>query len=341
VAVIGYLDLRQKDRFFGWAWDPDKGRNTEIQIIVDGAPRATIRPDHPRPDVVEAGIASDICGFCWVADDDLHDGKPHDIVVMVGGQPLPSNLDSNQFTLPRRVRLAARQPLALPVEKLRPAIARINWFHSYAFTPAIQARGLKPLDILEQEAADIFRYDIAGRSVLDIGAWDGFFSYQAEARGAARVLATDHFSWGGEGWGTKVGFDLAHTLLGSAVESLEIDAMDVSPERLGRFDVVLFLGVLYHLRNPLLGLERAAAMSREMLVVETTLHMHHVSEPAMQFFPGRELNNDPTNWWSPNVACVKAMLTSLGFKRVEYLPYFQDRETGNPAPSRGVFHAFR
>ena len=110
---------------------------------------------------------------------------------------------------------------------------------------------------------------LAGRTVLDIGAWDGFFSFEAERRGAARVVAADYYAWHGIGWGThqgKAGFTLARECLGSRVEDLDIDVMDLSPERVGTFDVVLFLGVLYHLRHPLLALERIASVTRELLI---------------------------------------------------------------------------
>ena len=92
---------------------------------------------------------------------------------------------------------------------------------------------------------------LEGLTVLDIGAWDGFFSFECERRGASRVVAADYYSWHGPGWGTKAGFQLAREALGSRVEDVDIDVMDLSPERVGTFDVVLFLGVLYHLRHPL------------------------------------------------------------------------------------------
>src|SRR5439155_20456290 len=73
---------------------------------------------------------------------------------------------------------------------------------------------------------------LAGQSVLDVGAWDGYYSFEMERRGA-EVLATDDYSWGGGGWGTKAGFDLAREALGSSVRSLQIDPLDLSPEALG------------------------------------------------------------------------------------------------------------
>jgi len=158
------------------------------------------------------------------------------------------------------------------------------------------------------------RFD--GLSVLDIGAWDGFFSFEAERRGAARVVAADYFSWHGGGWGTKAGFELARATLGSRVEDVDVDVMDLSPERVGIFDVVFFLGVLYHLRHPLLALERIASVTRTLVILETVVDMVGIGRPAAAFYPRRELNNDPTNWWGPNVPALHAMLRDVGFDDV-------------------------
>ena len=73
-------------------------------------------------------------------------------------------------------------------------------------------------------------------TVLDIGAWDGFFSFECERRGASRVVAADYYSWHDAGWGTKAGFQLAREALQSRVEDVDIDVMDLSPERIGTFD---------------------------------------------------------------------------------------------------------
>jgi tRNA (mo5U34)-methyltransferase len=132
-------------------------------------------------------------------------------------------------------------------------------------------------------------------------------------------VATDHYSWHGLGWGTndgKAGFKLAREVLGSHVEDVDIDVMDLSPERVGTFDVVLFLGVLYHLRHPLLALERVASVARDLLILETVVDMVGVRRPAMAFYPASELDGDPTNWWGPNVPAVHGMLRSCGFSAV-------------------------
>lgn len=163
----------------------------------------------------------------------------------------------------------------------------------------------------------VFRLGVAGRSVLDVGAWDGFYSFEAERRGAARVLATDHFCWSGEGWGTKQGFYYAHARLGSRVESIDIDLPDLDPSALGTFDIVLVLGVLYHLRDPYAGLATAAAMTHDLLIVETVTACNILPLPVMRFYLGNELGNDPTNFWAPNVMCLRRLLKDLGFGRID------------------------
>jgi tRNA (mo5U34)-methyltransferase len=192
----------------------------------------------------------------------------------------------------------------------------IRWFHQIPLPDGTVTRGV---DTSAHRLARMrFPESFAGKRVLDIGAWDGFFSFEAEKRGAADVLATDSYSWNGEGWGNKEGFDFAHSKFRSNVRSLAVDVMDLSPERVGgEYDVVLFLGVLYHLRHPFLALERVASVTEQMLILETEVDDMFVPWPSLAFYPGRELNNDPTNWFGPNARAVEGMLHVLGFARVE------------------------
>jgi tRNA (mo5U34)-methyltransferase len=205
----------------------------------------------------------------------------------------------------------------------------IRWYHSIDLGGGVITKGVddSPLRLARLDLPA----SLAGLSVLDIGAWDGFFSFEAERRGASRVVAADHFSWHGDGWGSKAGFELARRALGSNVEDVDIDVMDISPERVGEFDVVLFLGVLYHLRHPLLALERIASVTRKLLILETVVDMVGIRRPAAAFYPGRELNNDPTNWWAPNVPALHGLLRAAGFAGVR---------TVTPEPS-ALFRAAR
>jgi len=201
-----------------------------------------------------------------------------------------------------------------PDEILR-EVARVRWFHRIDLGNGIVTPGE---DNTPEKLATLgMPDDLSGVSVLDIGAWDGFFSYEAERRGARRVLATDDFCWSGPGWGTKAGFDLVHSVRDSRVESKEIGVLDLSPETVGVFDLVLFLGVLYHMPHPLLALEHVASVTGKQLILETGVDMTWFRKPLMAFYPGSEAAGDATNWWGPNPAAVKAMLHTVGFRTVK------------------------
>lgn len=197
---------------------------------------------------------------------------------------------------------------------LRRAVDAIRWYHTIDFGGGIVTRGLDntPDKLRRLRLPDSF----AGKTVLDIGAWDGFFSFEAERRGAARVLATDSYIWSGRNpWHDKRGFELARTHFKSKVEDRQIDVMDLSAEKFGTWDVVFFLGVLYHLRHPLLALERVAEVTKDMLIVETVVDLLHIRRPAIAFYPGGELSQDPSNWCGPNPAALLGMLRTVGFTR--------------------------
>ena len=221
-------------------------------------------------------------------------------------------------------------------DQLTSRVRQIRWYHTIDLGSGVVTNGVddSPVRLARLDLPPSF----AGHTVLDIGAWDGFFSFEAERRGASRVVAADSYSWRGHGWGSKAGFELARTALRSKVEDIDIDVMDLSPERVGTFDVVFFLGVLYHLRHPLLALERVASVTRRLLVLETVVDMIGFRRPAAAFYPGRELNHDPTNWWAPNLPALHGMLQDVGFAEVR---------TVSPQPSaayraaRAVSHKLR
>lgn len=199
-------------------------------------------------------------------------------------------------------------------EELQSRVAAVSWYHTLDLGHGVTTKGID--DTPFRLAQIDLPASLAGRSVLDVGAWDGFFSFEADRRGASRVVATDYYAWHGPTWSSKASFELAREALGSRVEDVDIDVMDLSPERVGRFDVVLFLGVLYHLPHPLLALERVASVTRDLLILETVVDMIGFRRPAMAFYPGRELHGDPTNWWGPNIPAVHGMLRTVGFGNV-------------------------
>lgn len=201
------------------------------------------------------------------------------------------------------------------MEDIAAEAQKIQWFHSIDLGNGIVTKGAdaSPIRVEMLHLPE----SLKGKTVLDIGSWDGFFAFECERRGAKRVLATDSYCWSGQGWGSKDGFNLARRALKSKVEDLEIDVLDLSPERVGVFDLVICLGVLYHMRDPLLALERIASVTGERLILDTHVDLMMLKRPAIAFYEGKELNNDPTNWCGPNPPAVKAMLRTVGFERVE------------------------
>jgi len=236
-------------------------------------------------------------------------------------------------------------PTSDELDALRREVNAIKWWHAIDLGHGVVTPGPDPTAARLRELQ--IPSDLAGLSVLDIGAWDGFFSFEAERRGAARVLATDSFCWGQGGWGTKAGFVLARRALNSRVEDLAIDPLDLSPDRVGTFDLVLFLGVLYHMRHPLLALERVFSVTRDLLILNTQVDFMAIDRPAIAFYQGSELNNDPTNWCGPNPAAVIAMLHAVGFRDVRVISRWAARETtlqdmnGAPVPGHITVHARR
>jgi|KBSSwiStaDraftv2_1062776.scaffolds.fasta_scaffold1013240_1 tRNA (mo5U34)-methyltransferase len=231
--------------------------------------------------------------------------------------------------------------------ELAEKIGRYDWFHTIDFGNGVVSRGHCTAEVLRAKADCYFSVSPKGKTVLDIGCWDGYFSLEALRRGAARVLATDHYVWHSH-W-NRGSFNLVHERLAPELEVRDIDVFDISPSTVGRFDFVLFTGVLYHTRHPLLALENAASVCTDVLVVETVLDAIKVPQPAMVFYPGSELKQDPSNWWGPNQLCVEAMLRDVGFANIAFIPTpiprkwtVFDRIKQNPAITpRGVFHARR
>src|SRR6478752_6392061 len=133
--------------------------------------------------------------------------------------------------------------------ELRREISRYDWFHTIDFGKSVVTRGHCSAAVLEAKADCYFSLSLKGRSVLDIGCWDGYFSLEAHRRGASRVLATDHFVWHGQ-WGREP-FELVRSRLAPELEAKDIDVYDISPATVGTFDIVLFTGVFYHTRHPL------------------------------------------------------------------------------------------
>jgi tRNA (mo5U34)-methyltransferase len=228
---------------------------------------------------------------------------------------------------------------------LRAEVERLPWYHVIELPGGVVTPGVDDpsdrLPLLELPE------DLTGMRVLDIGAWDGFFSFECERRGAASVVAADWFAWREAERGSKESFELARRTLGSRVEDVELRVEELSPKRVGTFDLVLFVGVLYHLRDPMLALEAVASVTDGRLILETHVDLTLRRRPAAAFYPGGELGGDHTNWWGPNPAAVEGMLRASGFDDVEKVfPRSRAYELARALrrrsqQGRAVFHARR
>lgn len=212
-----------------------------------------------------------------------------------------------------------------------------TWFHTIDLGDGLITPGRKRKEILDAESQEIFRHlNLNGSSVLDIGAWNGYYTVEANKRGAAKLLAVDYYTWLSPFFRGKETFDFVMKRLEINVETRIIDVEKIDRSNVGTWDVVLFLGVFYHLIDPIAAIMRLGSIAREALVIETWLDLRDYNRPAMVFYPGQELANDPTNWWGPNRAAVEALLRVAGFGQIEF--------TVNPAPghqNRGIFHAYK
>jgi tRNA (mo5U34)-methyltransferase len=268
---------------------------------------------------------------------------------------------------PNRHTLKAQRASAVP-----------QWWHSIDLGDGVVTAGHKTPELLNDELGSLRVPPMAGRTVLDIGTWDGFYAFEAERRGAARVVAIDHYVWACDWqkateyveacrragrtpqpfeqvpdlWSFdflpgKRGFDLAHDARGSKVEVVVDDFMRTDLEELGRFDVVLYLGVLYHQRHPLLALERVREVTESVAIIEThaTFFPGFQRQPIWRFIEADELNDDYTNWWTPNIEGICALCRSAGFRDVDVVrgPPAACNDLPSAAPPtdyRAILHAF-
>ncbi len=215
----------------------------------------------------------------------------------------------------------------------RQAEALGPWFHNLDLNGVWTAPGHFLGDypgVKWREFADAIPADLTGKSVLDIGCNGGFYSIEMKRRGAERVLGVD--------------FDedyLAQARFAAGVLGLDIELRQLSVYDVGalceKFDVVIFMGVLYHLRHPLLALDLIHEHVAKDLIVFQSMqrgsnevepiaadydffeadHFDRVGYPKLHFIE-KSYAKDPTNWWAPNRACTEAMLRSAGFAIVSH-----------------------
>lgn len=156
--------------------------------------------------------------------------------------------------------------------------------------------------------------DFKGKSVLDIGCWDGLWSFEAEKRGASVLFATDDLSQ--RSYSRQPTFKVAHDLLKSKViykPNISVYEIDTLEKR--DFDIILFFGVYYHLKHPLYAFSKLRKMLKEggSLLVEGPAFLNRKNSYA-KFYYNRWFHNDPSTWWVPSLKCLKEMIECSFFK---------------------------
>src|SRR6516162_4713338 len=185
--------------------------------------------------------------------------------------------------------------LSRPAEALS-ELGGEEWFHSFELSDGTLVRGSKTLDVLRAEFDLVFApLALDGQSVLDVGAWNGAFSFEAKRLGAAHVLATDMYTWAHPFFRGFERFLYIRKDSGLDIHYKVLDTPDIKRDLVGNFNIVLFLGVFYHLQDPVTVIANIADVATSWLVVETHLDLDEVTNPAMRYYPGAELANDPTN----------------------------------------------
>jgi 2-polyprenyl-3-methyl-5-hydroxy-6-metoxy-1,4-benzoquinol methylase len=161
--------------------------------------------------------------------------------------------------------------------------------------------------------------DLTGMRVLDIGCAEGFFSFEAERRGAREVIGIDSFT------DSVRRFNIVKEARQSNATAFLMNVYDLEPKRLGTFDLVLFYGVFYHLKHPQLALERIRSICTGTLLFQT----HVFEDPAVKdtpvgrFYPHgmpsgpKGEHFDVTIFWLFNSTCCAAMLDHVGFTDLE------------------------
>jgi tRNA (mo5U34)-methyltransferase len=217
--------------------------------------------------------------------------------------------------------------MSMSVIEIQEMIASVPiWHHRIElapgiFTPAIQQTQdlLSAIDLPE---------DLTGQRVLDLGARDGFFSFECEKRGAAEVIAVDYAPV------ELTGFGVASKILNSKVKWHTANVYRINELNLGKFDLILFLGVIYHLRNPYLSIDRiydALKIDGKVIVESHVIDGGFVNENGdwmnlkdidsrleklqiAQFYQGGALGGDQTSPWAPSINTLEVMFQNSGFK---------------------------
>jgi len=191
-------------------------------------------------------------------------------------------------------------------------------YHSFHLPDGTLLRGSMNMEWQQERLASFqLPEDLRGKTVLDIGPWDGFYTFEMERRGAG-VTAIDYVDLDT--------FRELHRAFQSKARYERLDVYELDPQRLGTFDIVLCLGALYHFKHPLLALEKICAVTRDMCIIDTFVVDGETRRegirpplPYLEFYEREELSGQADNWCGPSVCAVEALARAAGFAHVAVL----------------------
>jgi len=239
-------------------------------------------------------------------------------------------------------------------EELREGMSKYEWYHVIDLGHGVVTPG--QYDLRSQLAPYGFPSSLAGKTVLDVGPGHGYFAFEFEKRGAARVATTELPSWVGhdaspalQAWHEahetvaanveyhRGAFGFAIEALGSRVERLFCSVYDIGPETTGVFDLVFCGSLLLHLTDPLRALYGIRRATREVAVVATGIDPVDVPESRALFY-GTQYGQA---FWMPNMTCLEQMALAAGFSRVERVSTFDLKSVdGKFDTPHGVIRAY-
>ena len=197
---------------------------------------------------------------------------------------------------------------------------RFYWHQGWEVFPGIATPGRSLVATLMANAK--IPRDLSGLRVADIGGWNGCVGFECERRGAAEVVVLSLED------PEKSGFNFLLDLTGSErTHYVQGSVYDLDPAKLGLFDAVICFGVLYHLRYPVLGIDNLRRIAMGRLFIETQILDHAVINPNgdteplgrladfsfLQFYKGKELAGDASNWFSPSMSALSGLIETAGF----------------------------
>lgn len=194
----------------------------------------------------------------------------------------------------------------------------INWWHSIPLTDSYTTIGRMGIGHCSKEAITSrfgMPENLTGKSVLDIGAWDGLFSFEAEKRGAT-VIAVDPYQGEGE---NSDGFKFAKKVLNSKVELCEVPLVEFDERCTDKkHDISFYFGVLYHVQNPVHELKRLRNITLEYSLIETAISQSDYGDKNVWEF-NNGFDGDNTNFWYPSLKGLESVLKFVGFSSMQII----------------------